>query len=119
MRRGVYDGRSAAWGAVGGPVCRPSHTVREMSARARPIFMLTLRPEPRVDGIKALRPLLKTAHRRFGLVCVTIKEVYPPAHVEPVRQSNARRYGSRRQHRSGQEIGISGTLRSDAKFSHG
>jgi hypothetical protein len=47
----------------------------------RPIFMLALRPEPRVDGIRALRALLKTARRRFGLVCVTIEEVYPSAHA--------------------------------------
>jgi hypothetical protein len=43
-----------------------------MSARPRPIFVIALRPEPRVDGIRALRAGLKVLKRRYGLKCVTI-----------------------------------------------
>jgi hypothetical protein len=34
----------------------------------RPTFIITLRPEPGVDGIVALRRLLKDAGRQYGLV---------------------------------------------------
>ena len=86
----------------------------------RPEFVIVLRPEPHVaDPIRALRRGVKYLLRGCGLRVVTLRE-YPATHaVESVRQSNARRYGGRRRDRSGQEIGISGTLRSDAKFSHG
>ena len=46
-----------------------------MSAREpRPIFVIALRPEPRVDGIRALRAGLKLLKRRYGLRCVTIRQ---------------------------------------------
>ena len=46
-----------------------------MTARqSRPIFVIALRPEPRVDGIRALRAGLKPLKRRYGLRCVTIRE---------------------------------------------
>jgi hypothetical protein len=38
----------------------------------RPTITITLRPEPRVDGLAAVRALLKLASRRFGLRCVGI-----------------------------------------------
>jgi hypothetical protein len=42
---------------------------------ARPRFVVTLTPAgPEVDGIKALRALLKSALRRFGLSCVDAYE---------------------------------------------
>jgi hypothetical protein len=41
----------------------------------RPIFVLVLRPEPRVDGIRALRRLLKVSLRSFRLRCISIDEV--------------------------------------------
>jgi hypothetical protein len=44
------------------------------AAKPREIFVLRLRPGPRVDGIKALRFGLK-ALRRFGLHAVDAKEV--------------------------------------------
>jgi hypothetical protein len=37
---------------------------------SRPRFVVTFSPTPRVDGIRALRLLLKSARRRFGLVAV-------------------------------------------------
>jgi hypothetical protein len=37
---------------------------------SRPRFVVTFSPAPRVDGIRALRLLLKSARRRFGLVAV-------------------------------------------------
>jgi hypothetical protein len=40
----------------------------------RPTFTLELRPEPGVDPVLALRALLKTARRRFGLVCLSARE---------------------------------------------
>jgi hypothetical protein len=41
----------------------------------RPTFIIHLRPEPRIDAIKAVRWLLKTALRRFGLRCTSITEL--------------------------------------------
>ena len=42
----------------------------------RPTFILHFRPEPGVDDpIRALRLLLKTASRRYGLRCVNAKDV--------------------------------------------
>jgi hypothetical protein len=40
----------------------------------RPRFIITFSPGPGVDGIRALRLLLKSALRRFGLVAVDIHE---------------------------------------------
>jgi hypothetical protein len=43
--------------------------------KARPVFVLRLRPEPGViDPARALRALLKTALRRFGLRCMSCVE---------------------------------------------
>jgi hypothetical protein len=48
------------------------------TAKARPIFVLKLRPEPQVvDPIKALRFALKTLLRRHGLKCLTVYEASP------------------------------------------
>jgi hypothetical protein len=46
------------------------------SARAadRPHFLLVLRPEPGIDGIRALRRFLKTALRRFRLRCISAEQ---------------------------------------------
>jgi hypothetical protein len=41
----------------------------------RPTFIIELRPEPGVNPIRALRLLLKTASRRYGLRCVNAKDV--------------------------------------------
>jgi hypothetical protein len=38
----------------------------------RPIFVVRVRAEPRVDPIKALRAFLKVALRRFGLRAVSV-----------------------------------------------
>jgi hypothetical protein len=51
----------------------------EVSARAQGrdqqvIFVLRLVPKPGVDGIKALRAVLKILLRRFGLRCISIKQ---------------------------------------------
>jgi hypothetical protein len=40
----------------------------------RPTFVLRLRPEPRIDAIRALRAVLKCLLRRHGLRCVGLKE---------------------------------------------
>jgi hypothetical protein len=41
---------------------------------ARPRYVITFSPGPRVDGIRALRHLLKSAGRRFGLIAVDAYE---------------------------------------------
>jgi hypothetical protein len=48
----------------------------EATTGERPVYRLLLKPEPpRVDGVRALRALLKLALRRLGLSCVSIEEV--------------------------------------------
>jgi hypothetical protein len=44
----------------------------------RPTFRLLLRAERGVDGVRALRSLLKVMLRRFGLRCISVEEVRPP-----------------------------------------
>jgi hypothetical protein len=39
-------------------------------------FIVTLVAQPGVDGIKALRALLKPAKRRFGLIAVDAREIH-------------------------------------------
>lgn len=41
----------------------------------RPRYIVTIRPEPGVDGVSALRAFLKVALRRFGMRCVALSEV--------------------------------------------
>jgi hypothetical protein len=43
-------------------------------ADRRPVFVIRLRPEPRVDPIRALRGGLKALKRQFGLKCVEVRE---------------------------------------------
>ena len=43
-------------------------------ATERPTFEMTLRPEPGVHGIRALKALLKVSLRRYGLRCISLKE---------------------------------------------
>jgi len=43
--------------------------------KQRPTYRVLLRPEPRVDGERALRALLKFALRRLGLRCISIEQV--------------------------------------------
>jgi hypothetical protein len=45
------------------------------AASARESYVLILRPEPGIDGIRALRAALKYLLRRFGLRVVKISEV--------------------------------------------
>jgi hypothetical protein len=40
----------------------------------RPTFTVRLRPEPRVDPIRALRLGLKSLLRRYGLRCISARE---------------------------------------------
>ena len=47
------------------------------TAAERPLFVLTLRPEPGVDGTRALRRFLKVALRSFRLRCISANEVRP------------------------------------------
>jgi hypothetical protein len=65
-----------------------------MSAR-RPSFLLRLQPEPRVNGARALRALLKSALRKFGLRAVELREDFAAA---AARRSDQWR-GSKRAHR--------------------
>ena len=59
-------------------MARPRMTARESpeaTTGERPVYRLLLKPEPRVDGIRALRALLKLALQRLGLRCISIEEV--------------------------------------------
>ena len=40
----------------------------------RPTFIVALRPEPNVDGVRALRFALKVLKRRFGLQALSVFE---------------------------------------------
>jgi hypothetical protein len=46
--------------------------------KSRPSFIVTLRPAPGTDGIRALRNLLRDAGRRHGLRAVSACELKPP-----------------------------------------
>jgi hypothetical protein len=71
----------------------------------RPVFMLALRPEPRVDGIRALRGGLKYLLRSCGLRVVSLQE-YPAAHAESVRPSVTNRDDRRRRYAAGQAVNV-------------
>jgi hypothetical protein len=61
----------------------------------RPIFMLALRPEPRVDGIRALRGALKVLGRRFGLRCTGIQVYESVNAAQSLPPPVASRHGGR------------------------
>jgi hypothetical protein len=42
--------------------------------KLRPIYVVRLRPQPRVDAIRALKAALKLLGRRFGLKAIEIRE---------------------------------------------
>jgi hypothetical protein len=46
-----------------------------------PVCTITFRPEPGVDGLRAVRAVLKLALRAFGLRCIGIT-AHPPVDVE-------------------------------------
>jgi hypothetical protein len=50
---------------------------RSRTAAERPHFVLVLRPEPGIDGARALRRFLKVALRSFRLRCLSAEEVRP------------------------------------------
>jgi hypothetical protein len=41
----------------------------------RPIFVMTLRPEPGVDPINALRRVLKVLLRGYGMRCTSVDQI--------------------------------------------
>lgn len=47
----------------------------------RQTFLLRLRPEPGVDGVRALRSALKSILRRFGLKALDVREETPEREV--------------------------------------
>jgi hypothetical protein len=47
----------------------------------RPHFTVTFTPMPGIDGVRALRWLLKRARRQYGLITVDAREEPPPADV--------------------------------------
>jgi hypothetical protein len=54
-----------------------TNIARSARAAERPHFVLVLRPEPGVDGTRALRRFLKVALRSFHLRCIRAEEVQP------------------------------------------
>jgi hypothetical protein len=54
----------------------PDHTSHGADNPAvRPSYTLELRPEPGVDGVQALRQVLRRLLRDHGLRCLTVREV--------------------------------------------
>jgi hypothetical protein len=51
----------------------PKITTAAAAPQASPIYMIRLRPE-RGDGIRALRAILKTLLRRYGIRALSIEE---------------------------------------------
>jgi hypothetical protein len=49
----------------------------DYKANQRPTFRLLLRPEPGVDGERALRALLKLGLRKFRLKCIAVEQEPP------------------------------------------
>ena len=49
---------------------------------ARPTFLLKLQPLPNVDGIRAMRWVLKALLRKHGLRCVSIEQTTAPNNQE-------------------------------------
>jgi len=50
------------------------------ASRASPqavTFIVTLQPNPGIDGLRALRMLLRVGLRRFGLRCIDVREEHP------------------------------------------
>jgi hypothetical protein len=41
---------------------------------SRPIFVLRLRPDPNVDPVRALRAVLKSLLRTYGMKCIAVEE---------------------------------------------
>jgi hypothetical protein len=60
-----------------------SRDFRRCRSKNRPVYVIGLRPEPEVDGIRALRALLKIALRRFGLRATAIKEIPSQTESQP------------------------------------
>jgi hypothetical protein len=54
--------------------CAVRSARRCRTAAERAHFVIVLRPEPGVDGIRALRRFLKTALRRFRLRCISAEQ---------------------------------------------
>ena len=50
---------------------------KRIKAADRPVYHLQVRAEPGVDEVRALRFLLKSMLRRFGLRCVAIEPTFP------------------------------------------
>jgi hypothetical protein len=84
------------------------------SKHERPIFVLALRPEPRVDGIRALRGALKVLKRRFGLRAVTIRE-HHAADAGIDRSAIKNRYGHGRERVTRAPRRLSGAGRRNAE----
>jgi hypothetical protein len=56
------------------PALRLAQQERGVVSKERPVFILEVRAEPGVDAIRALRWLLKSMRRRFGLRCVSARQ---------------------------------------------
>ena len=53
----------------------PEARFRDLEAAERPVYQLQVRAEPGVDENRALRWLLKSMLRRFGIKCLSIVRV--------------------------------------------
>jgi hypothetical protein len=64
--------------------CSAEHIKTRAAEQARPTYAVTLRPEPGVDPIRALRSLLKRALRNHKLRCLSVEEVQSSAPISAI-----------------------------------
>jgi hypothetical protein len=50
---------------------------RSSTSTERTVYIITFRPEPGIDGLRAVRALLKLALRALGLRCIRINNAMP------------------------------------------
>jgi len=70
---------SEKWPPPGSPAGRlerlqGEHSASATTGKGRAVYVVRLRPERGVDGVRALRSLLKAALRRHGLRCLSARE---------------------------------------------
>ncbi len=61
-----------------------------MAREPRPVFVLRLTPLPGVDAIRALRAVLKTLLRHYGMRCLSVREERDGPRTDPQKTRSAR-----------------------------
>jgi len=68
------DGGARETRSPDGLIHSSKYTIAIGRTRGRPTYLVRLRPEPRVDPVRALRAGLKSLLRRYGLRCLAVRE---------------------------------------------